>query len=228
MLKIFFKPKPFLFLYIALFIIDQAILITQNNGYERITIIFYDVSLFIFFAYNGRQLSKKFYFLVLLGLCFSIISNLLIALGHQNDEYLIWVLLSYTLFPLCFGLALIKSNNNHIGIGFWFIFLGFLCYGCFLYFKIETNLAESRFPMILNISTTLFFITTILLRRRDSSNLNFSSIIMGITTLIIGNTLYVFNIFLVKFPLIYFLNSIFYATGMYLMVLGILNYKRIE
>jgi uncharacterized membrane protein YhhN len=183
--------------------------------------------LFFFLATKGTQ--NIFRNLVLLGLLFSWMGDVVLLFQERNPNFFLGGLVSFLIAQICYTLAFRQISTHHsptlIQEKGWML-IPFLVYGMGFYFLIKGGLGTMRIPVIIYEVVILLMGITAMNRSRRVGDSSFIFVFAGALCFILSDSLLAVNKFSQPLPFSGFFIMLTYIMAQYLIIRG--SWKQIE
>ena len=217
------RSSHFKWLFLGIVVLDIIVGSLGPKEYRMITKPLLLVSLLIYFAVNGKQLSKPTYMLMLLALGLSLSGDVLLLFDHGSANFFIYGLISFLLAHIAYSVLFLKKWNkkktkNFIGTG-----LLLAVYGGALFFYLKDSLGPLKLPVIVYILGILFMAMTALGRFAKVPSLSFVLVLAGALCFVASDSILAIDKFIFEVPAAHILIMGTYAAAQYLIVMGVLR-----
>ena len=223
MVKTLFGHRFFLPLFIFLVTMD---LIAGGMDYpflRHCTKPLILLSLFIYFAINGKGLQKSVYVLMLCALFFSWLGDVFLMYESKDSLYFIVGLVAFLTAHVFYCIVFIKRWNKKTPHLFWFIPIVLGSYGFVLFLQLKPALGQLQLPVTLYVLVILLMAITAYRRKGMVSEMSFRYVFMGALFFIVSDSVLAINKFLFDVPFSHLLIMGTYATAQFLITYGLLS-----
>lgn len=217
-----FSPSYFLPFFIFLVIIDLIVVSLDFTTLRHFSKPLIVLSLFIYFAINGRKLNRSIYLLMLSALFFSWLGDVFLMYDSISDTYFMLGLFSFLTAHILYCLLFIKRWNKNATSSFWAVLALLIIYGTVLFHNLKEGLGKLVIPVIAYIIAILLMAVTAFRRKGMVNTNSFKLVFIGALFFIISDSVLAINKFLVNLPFSHLVVMATYATAQYLITKGIL------
>lgn len=217
-----FKPNYFLLLFVLIVIMDLVAGSLESAIFRHFTKPLILLSLFLYFAYNGKHLVKSLYLLMLAALFFSWLGDVMLMYDYISDSYFILGLVSFLSAHILYTIVFFKKWKGENSSAFLFVIVLLVAYGGLLFVKMKDGLGELKIPVIVYITAILLMALTAFKRKGGVNNKSFKLVFYGALFFIASDSLLAINKFLTDVPYSHLLVMGTYATAQYMITKGIL------
>lgn len=226
MTKTHFNPSYFLPLFIVLVILDIITGSLQNESLRHFTKPLILLSLFVYFAINGRSLARSIYILMLLALFFSWLGDSFLMYDAISPNYFMLGLVSFLTAHILYCVVFLKRWNKSASSTYWLVLITLMLYGSVLFIQLKDKLGELLIPVIIYVSAILLMAITAYRRKKMVTSESFTLVFIGALFFIASDSILAVNKFVNAFPYSHILVMGTYAAAQYLIMKGILIQDR--
>jgi uncharacterized membrane protein YhhN len=180
-------------------------------------------SLIIAFYRFSKSIDKTVKKLVLIGLIFSVIGDIILMLVDAWQHAFTMGLVSFLLAHVFYSSAFWKQRSPKKSP--WPIIIVLLAYAVFLFSMLKDNLGAMMVPVVLYMLIILTMATLAFLRKKSEHPLGYWLVFAGAILFLISDSLLAINKFLQPLPMAHIGIMATYALAQYGIVFGILKSK---
>lgn len=217
------RSSNFKWLFLGIVVLDIIVGSLGPKEYRIITKPLLLVSLLIYFALNGKQLSKPTYILMLIALIFSLSGDVFLIFEHVSGNYFIAGLISFLLAHIAYSVLFVRKWNKKNTKNFIGTSLLLAVYGGALFFYLKDSLGPLKIPVIVYILGILFMAMTALGRFAKVPSLSFVLVLVGALCFVVSDSILAIDKFMFELPAAHILIMGSYAAAQYLIVMGVLR-----
>lgn len=222
-MKAYLSAPKFKLLFAGIVILDLVVGSSGFSEYRVLTKPLILLSLLIFFAFNGKQLSKPSYFLMLFALLFSLAGDVILLFDSQSNTYFMLGLVSFLLAHLIYGAVFLKKRNKKPAIYLYGVAMILIAIGMLLFFYIRDGLGSLTYPVIVYILGILCMAITALMRIGKVPTPSFLWVFTGALLFVFSDSILAIDMFKSDVPWSNILIMGSYAAAQFLIVFGILK-----
>ncbi|EAQ99719.1 lysoplasmalogenase [Maribacter sp. HTCC2170] len=228
MVKSLFKPFYFVALFVIIVFADLIAGSLESMNLRHYTKPLILLSLFLYFAYNGKFLGKAVYMLMLAALFFSWLGDVMLMYDHISGSYFVLGLVFFLVAHILYIILFLQNWNRTNSNSFFVVFLLLLIYGGFLFFQMKDNLGKLQIPVAVYIIVILSMAITAFRRKEMVNRKSFVLVLLGALLFITSDSLLAINKFMTNLAYSNILVMATYAAAQYLIVKGILHQKEVS
>lgn len=220
-----FKPKYFALIYLVIVLLDLYAGSGDSTTLRHFTKPMILISLFVYFAINGRQLEKSTFNMMLLALLFSWLGDVMLMYEYISSTYFALGLASFLTAHILYTLLFLKKwerKNSRISLMILFLLSS---YGTVLFLQLQDNLGELRIPVIIYVIAIMAMAITAFKRKGNTNKASFILVFVGALFFIASDSILAINKFLIDVPYSHLLIMSTYATAQFLITQGVLVQK---
>ena len=222
MTKSSFKPTYFLVGFIVLVLMDLATGSLEMTNWRHFTKPLILLSLFAYFALNGRALQRSIYLFMLAALFFSWLGDVMLMYEYISPMYFMLGLGAFLTAHIMYLTVFLKRWNIRPGPLFWLVVIVLILYGCFLFWQLKDSLGNLLVPVVLYVLVILAMAVASFGRKGMVTPKSFTMVFLGALFFIISDSVLAINKFTDSVPYAHILVMGTYATAQYLITKGIL------
>lgn len=216
------KPTYFLSIFCIIVILDIWVGSFGEDSWRHFTKPLILFSLFVYFASNGRSLTKRTYWLTLSALIFSWLGDVFLMYENISSKYFVVGLLSFLTAHILYSILFFKVGKSPMTKAFWAVLSLLLIYGAFLFSQIQAGLGALKIPVIFYIAIILMMALTAFGRKGKVPTHSFNLVFVGALFFMASDSILAINKFLTPFPYSHLLIMGTYAAAQFMIIKGIL------
>ena len=216
------KPSYFTFIFIGIVLLDLVAGTMDSITFRHFTKPLILLSLFIYFAINGKNLGKTIYVTMLFALFFSWLGDVMLMYDYISGTYFILGLASFLIAHVLYTIIFIAKWKKKNDVTFLMVLFALTSYGILLFWQLKDNLGEMRIPVIVYVFAIMTMAIAAFKRKNNINQKSFILVFLGALFFIASDSLLAINKFLISIPYPHIMVMATYATAQYLITRGVL------